>query len=129
MSVREGPVTYDVEAHGQIWKRHADRFLDQRGHMAEQPATSITGPSDPGIPHDLMVSPEISSRTSTANSETSLKELDSLLEDSEETSGSVIPISSAHNVILSVLEGLLNDSNQVLSKNRGMWCMMTLICS
>lgn len=94
MSVREDPVTYDVEVHGQIWKRHADRFLDQRGHMAEQPATSITGPSDPGIPHDLMVSPEISSRTSTANSETSLKELDGLLEDSEETSGSVIPISS-----------------------------------
>ena len=47
MSVGEGPVTYGVEVNGQLRKRHADQLLDQRGHMAKQPATSITGLSDP----------------------------------------------------------------------------------
>ena len=76
MSVGEGPVTYGVEVNGQLRKQHVDQLLDQRGHMAEQPAISITGLSDPELPRDPVVCPNIRSGTSTTNSETSSGKLD-----------------------------------------------------
>ena len=89
MSVREGPVTYGLEVNGQLRKRHADQLLDQRGHMAKQPETSITGLSDPELPRDPVVCPKIRSGTSAANSETSSEKLDGPFEDSKETSDSM----------------------------------------
>ena len=89
VSVREGPVTYGVEVNGQLWKRHADQLLDQRGHMVEQPATGITGLPYPELPCDPVTSPEILSGTPSACLETPTEDLDGCLE-SEETSDSLL---------------------------------------
>ena len=56
--------------------------------MAEQPVTGITGLSDPELPRDPVMSPEILSGTPSANLDSPTEELDGRLE-SEETSNSI----------------------------------------
>ena len=88
--------------------------------MAEQPATNITGLSDPQLPCNFVVGPEISFTTSTATSEIPSEELDDPLEDSENISCSAIPNLPIHfNVILSTLEVFLNNSFQIRTEGYG----------
>ena len=54
----------------------------------EQPVTGITGLSDPELPRDPVMSPEILSGTPSANLDSPTEELDGRLE-SEETSNSI----------------------------------------
>ena len=68
MSVGEGPVTYGVEVNGQLRKQHVDQLLDQRGHMAKQPATGIIGLLDPELPRDPVVCLNETAHTAIAHS-------------------------------------------------------------
>jgi len=98
--------------------------------MAEQPATDINGLSDPELPHDFVVSPEILFATSTATSEIPSEELDGPLEDSEKISCSAIPNLPVHlNIILSTLEVFLNDSFQIRTEGCVYDVNIVLICS
>ena len=128
VSVREGPVTYGVE--GSQWstvEAACYQILDQRRRMAEQPATSITGLSNPELPCDPVVNHEICLGTSATNSETPSGKLDGPLEDSKETSDSMISNSPVPQRYPQRFEGHLNDSNQVSNKDGGMWCTVTLL--